>query len=377
MTAALAGKRILIVEDESVFAGNLAHALKQMGAVVLEPVRTAAEGLLTVLLGVDAAILDIRLPDGDVYSVADELSRRKKPFLFLSGVDRAAVPERFRETPFVAKPCREAAWTTALGKLLEPAGSKQPSERIRESERQTADVRAAMIARRLCSLNPLAPDEIDLLRRVGAGPANLWAPRSLIEQHASEHIAPRYVISGWAARIRELKDGRRQVVQLILPGDALQPHLRVRHSGQTVQCLTVVQTVDGSAVRLAARNITRYPGIAAAVDLAAASDRALLLNQVTRLGRQTAHERVANLFLELHDRLQPLGLVHGGGFAFPPTQESLGDLLGLSIVHVNRTLQLMRREGQITLKQGRLTLTDLPALQAIGDYTPPVLEHLG
>jgi CRP-like cAMP-binding protein len=244
-----------------------------------------------------------------------------------------------------------------------------------EKRRNVADIRSAAIARRLGSLLMLTPGETEFLHRVGAGPMSLWAPRSLIEQPAGNHASPRYIISGWAAQVRELNDGRRQLVQLVLPGDPLAPQLQIHHRGQTVQCLTMVQTVDGAAIRLAARDPANFPGIAAAVELAAARDRALLLDQVTRLGRQTAYERVANLFLELHYRCLPIGLVHANGFAFPLTQECLGDLLGLSVVHVNRTLQLMRRQNLITLRQGRLTLNDMPALQAAAEFKPPVLHR--
>jgi CRP-like cAMP-binding protein len=247
---------------------------------------------------------------------------------------------------------------------------------VQDKRRYSVDVRAETIARRLGALAPLTAGEDDFLHRVGSGPASLWAPRSLIEQPAGEQSSPRYLISGWAARVRELQDGRRQLVQLLLPGDALAPQLQVRHRLQTVQCLTMVQTVDGAAIRLAARDPMKFPGIAAAVELAAAHDRAMLLEQVTRLGRQTAYERVANLFMELHYRCQPVGLVHGDGFAFPLTQEGVGDLLGLSVVHVNRTLQLMRHQELISLKHGRLTLLNMPALQEVAEFKPPKLEYL-
>ena len=246
--------------------------------------------------------------------------------------------------------------------------------RVLEKRYHAADVRWVSIARRLGSLIKLSLPETEFLQRVGAGPASLWAAKSLLEQPVGDQSSTRYLISGWAARVRELKNGRRQIVQLILPGDALAPHLEVRHRGQTVHSLTMVHTVDGGAIRLAARDPATFPGIAAAVELAAAHDRALLLEQATRLGRQTAFERVANLVMELHYRCTPIGLVHGDGFQFPLTQETIADLLGLSVVHVNRTVQRMRQQEMISLKQGRLTLLNLPALSEIAEFKPPRLE---
>jgi CRP-like cAMP-binding protein len=244
-----------------------------------------------------------------------------------------------------------------------------------ERRNRAGDLRSEAICQRLSALVSLSETERDFLRRVGSGPMSLWAPRSFVDQPASDHPAPRYIISGWAAHARELQDGRRQFIQLLLPGDALCPLLQVRQP-QTVLCLSMVQTVDGGALRLAAQDRHRFPGIAAAVEVAAAHDRALMIEQVIRLGRQTAYERMANLFVELHHRCSTVGLVHGDGFAFPLTQESLGDLLGLSVVHVNRTLQMMRNQNLIQLKQSRLTLLNLPALREAAEFKPPQATHV-
>jgi CRP-like cAMP-binding protein len=232
------------------------------------------------------------------------------------------------------------------------------------------------IARRLGALAPLSPMETDLLRRVGAGPASIWPARSRIEQAAGNHPSLRYLISGWATCVRELNDGRRQILQVYLPGDALEPHMRVRDRIHSVHCITTVRAVDGGAIRLAAREVARFPGISAAVELAAAHDRALLLEHVTRLGRQSAYERIANFFVELHYRIAMLEAAPVASFSFPLTQELLGDLLGLSVVHVNRTLQLMRQQGVIALRQGQLALLDLPALQQAAEFKPPALRYL-
>jgi CRP-like cAMP-binding protein len=244
------------------------------------------------------------------------------------------------------------------------------------SKNGVGDVRSKSIARRLGLLASLTLEEIDLLHRVGAGPASLWVPRSLLDPSLNDHPSQRYLISGWAARFRVLADGRRQIFQLVLPGDSLSPQLHVRDPAQTAVCLTMAHTVNGAAIGQAALDRKAFPGIAAAIEMAAAHDRAMLMEQVVRLGRQTAFQRVANVFMELHYRCEPVGLVHADGFAFPLTQETLGDLLGLSVVHVNRTLQMMRHEGLITLVQGRLTLLNIPALSDAAEFKPPRLGYI-
>ena len=247
--------------------------------------------------------------------------------------------------------------------------------RITEAPLRSLDVRSDVIAKRLSAFVGLTEEEISFLRLAGSRPPSHWRPNTLIEDPASDPAALLYVISGWAARVREVKGGRRQIVQLILPSDVLSPHIHVCHRSQSVLSLTRVQTVSGGPIRIAARDRGRFPGISAATDMAAAHDRALLMDQVVRLGQQTALERLANLFLELHYRCSTVGLVNNASFAFPLTQQHLGDLVGLSVVHVNRMLQILRQKGLICLKQGRLTLLNLPGLSDIAAFEPPKLEY--
>jgi CRP-like cAMP-binding protein len=89
---------------------------------------------------------------------------------------------------------------------------------------------------------------------------------------------------------------------------------------------------------------------------------------MVRLGQQTAYERVAHFLLELQRRLQIAGLGDSQRFPLPLTQEMLADSLGLSIVHVNRTLQHLRREKLIELRSGVAILLEPQTLSGICDY---------
>jgi hypothetical protein len=108
--------------------------------------------------------------------------------------------------------------------------------------------------------------------------------------------------------------------------------------------------------------------------LSAFLDEGLLLDHVVRLGRQTAYERMAHLILELHWRSMLIGQADDQSFNLPLTQEILADFLGLSIVHVNRTLQQLRREHLIEIAGSRVILLDASQLVAIADYQPPLLR---
>jgi CRP-like cAMP-binding protein len=188
----------------------------------------------------------------------------------------------------------------------------------------------------------------------------------------SKPSAPRIVISGWACRQRTLGDGRRQIVSFVLPGDPCHSLERPTIPGMcTVVALTAVVVADARVVETAVNEQrSDYPGLASAVRLLATHENLLLQDHIVRLGRQTAYERVVHLLLELRERLGTVSMVAQNVFPLPLTQEVLADALGLSIVHVNRTLQQIRRDGMLEFRGGSVTILDLDAMYAVADFMP-------
>jgi len=187
-----------------------------------------------------------------------------------------------------------------------------------------------------------------------------------------EALSPRFVVSGWAARVRWLADGRRQIISFILPGDSVGLCERPQPLAMVpVVALTRVQTLDASPIQHALTSPGTWPGLAQASHIAASLDEAVLMDQVVRLGRQAAYERLAHLLLEPGHRQEQVGLGTAIQFPCPLTQEMIADALGLSIVHVNRTLQQMRREDLVDLKQGRARLLKRDLLKMIADWRVP------
>lgn len=234
------------------------------------------------------------------------------------------------------------------------------------------------VLRRLGALAPLTADEEALIVRLGHRSEEHAANTFLVTE--GESVRARFVISGWACRQRILPDGRRQIFSLVVPGDAIGlcnlggavAHPRPLSATSTV-ALTRLVTVDASGLADALGREEAAPNLARAIHLQAGMDEALLLDHVVRLGRQTAYERVAHLLLELQARLSIIGLADGANFPLPLTQESLADVLGLSIVHVNRTLQQLRREKMIKLAGFKVSLLEPQLLASIADYRPPNL----
>ena len=97
-------------------------------------------------------------------------------------------------------------------------------------------------------------------------------------------------------------------------------------------------------------------------------DAAIQREWTLSLGRRTAISRLAQLFCELRLRLRTVGLAQNDSYHFPLTQVEIGECLGLTSVHVNRTLQELRRRGLVELERRQVRILDLPALQSIAEF---------
>lgn len=223
--------------------------------------------------------------------------------------------------------------------------------------------------RLLSALAPLSTEEIALVRGLARRGETLPAKTEILAE--GELIGrPLLLLSGWVCRQRLLLDGRRQILTFLLPGDLIGmkpwPQPRALSSVMTLGGVTVV---DATPLREAfSQTDPQHPGLRAACAAAAGLEQMRLSDHIMRLGRQTAYERVAHLLLELHERLSLAGLVESKHFSMPLTQEAMADALGLSIVHVNRTLQQLRRDNLVDVKSGICVLHDIKALARIADF---------
>jgi CRP-like cAMP-binding protein len=169
---------------------------------------------------------------------------------------------------------------------------------------------------------------------------------------------------GIVGEVRILADGRRQILALRFPGDALIPS-----DGEALVALTRVRTADGLPLMTRLADASEdYQPLRRAWVAASRTDQAILRDQVVRLGRMSAFERMAHMLLEAHERLAQVGLATDTTFHLPLTQEMVSDVIGLSVVHLNRTLQNLRRSELVVSKQGYVTLVDRPRLVDIASY---------
>jgi CRP-like cAMP-binding protein len=188
------------------------------------------------------------------------------------------------------------------------------------------------------------------------------APRRDLLREGDEPRSVFLVLEGWAGRYKALPDGRRQIVAFLLPGDLFDynGHLlrQMDHSVSAITRLRVAEIGRDELDCLLAR-----PGLAEAFrrsDLLAASiQREWTLN----VGQRSALERIAHLLCETYLRLETVGLARSDRCDFPLTQVDLADATGLTPVHVNRTLQELRRQKLVELSNKKLQVPNMALLR--------------
>jgi len=205
------------------------------------------------------------------------------------------------------------------------------------------------------------------------GPLQTHRPNVRLIQEGDVLDKPRLIRSGWACRIKMLRDGRRQILNYYLPGDVVGFSTEANQTAPAAcVSLTRLMTMDLSGVRkLLMDRPQEFPDLTAACRRMRMQEEHYLLSQITRIGRQKAYERIAHLLLEFHARLKRTGLSEGESFQLPLTQEALADGLGLSAVHVNRTFKLLKRKNLIRLERGSVLLLDPDLLAELASYREP------
>jgi CRP-like cAMP-binding protein len=182
------------------------------------------------------------------------------------------------------------------------------------------------------------------------------------------------LLEGFACRYKVLEDGRRQVVAYFVPGDLCDLRVfilkRMDHSIGAV-CASKVATLSPENVL---RLTHTYPTLTRALWWSTLVEEAIAREWIVNVGQRNALERMAHLFCELLYRFRAVGLNDGMSCTLPLTQVELAETLGLSAVHVNRTLQALRKRKLITLENGTLTIDKLDELKDLSFFNPDYLH---
>ena len=175
---------------------------------------------------------------------------------------------------------------------------------------------------------------------------------------------------GWAARYKELEDGRRQILNILLPGDIFDLQVLVAAEADH----SVLAITQGSAYAIAPQAVRDLMSGSGALTMAfwwtQVQEEAFLREQIVRNGRQSAQERIGHLLLELYRRAQIVKLAGDDTLRLPMTQTQIADTLGLTPIHTNRVLRRLVREGYIEMSRQWIRFLDPDALAAMCDFDP-------
>jgi len=237
------------------------------------------------------------------------------------------------------------------------------------SRSTTAPCSDCILRKREC-FRPFTDKELDFVSRFRSGELQVEPGAAiLLDGHDAPHLHT--VVEGLAIRIKYLPDGRRQVLNIAMPGDliGLQSSL-FGAMAHTVEALTPTRLCVFPRARLFDL-YKQQAELAFDVTWLAAREEAILSEHLVNLGQRPALLRRAYLFAHLFDRAGQVGLLKGRVLNLPLTQEHLADALGLSLVHTNKTLRKLRETGCMSFDRGQLKVHAPEKLFEIAEYDPP------
>jgi CRP-like cAMP-binding protein len=185
------------------------------------------------------------------------------------------------------------------------------------------------------------------------------------------------MLQGWSARVKVLSGGQRAISALHLAGDFVDLHsLLLRPMDHSVVALTACKIAIVPHDRLKAVT-ERHPHLTRLLWLDTLVDAAVHREWIAGLARRSAASRLAHLFCELLLRCDAVGRVNDLSYDLPLTQAILADTLGLSTVHVNRSLQELRQDRLVSLERNRLKILNWDRLAELADFDPAYLNLSG
>lgn len=218
----------------------------------------------------------------------------------------------------------------------------------------------------------ISAEEEQAVRALVADVQDVPADKVFIKQDKPLEVST-LLLDGIVCRYKDLKDGRRQIAQLHVAGDFVDLHSftlkRLDHN-----LLTLTDCRIGLVPHERLLDMTeRFPHLTRVYWLMSNIDAAMSREWELSLGRRDAAAKVAHLFCEMYIRLGVVGMCEGNTCPFPLIQTEIAECVGLTPVHVNRTLQEMRRQGLVELKAKRLVIPDFQRLKDVAEFNPNYL----
>ncbi len=238
------------------------------------------------------------------------------------------------------------------------------------------------------ALNRQHPFVLRLLQHVDLSAADLDSLDGIVDAEFSirrrhdliidgyEYRKLSFVKDGYAVRYKLLRNGKRQILNVVLPGDIVgMPgsfYERASYSVMAISDLRLHVCSLDSYVQLCYRR----PQFGLALSWIAVQEAATYAEHVIDIGRRTPIERLSHFLLELHARLLAVGLAEPARFTLPFSQEVMADVLGLSVPHLNRMMQRLRADKLIADRARTVEFIDPTAMQALAHFQPQALAPI-
>lgn len=237
----------------------------------------------------------------------------------------------------------------------------------------SADSLMEPFIRKLERRDDLSADERQALRELTGRLRDVPAGGDVIGLAAKVEFSA-VLITGLCGRYSALASGARQFTEISVPGDFVDLHgFVMKRLDHGVHAFSDCRVLEVPHEQL--KTVTeRYPHLTRMLWLETVVDAAIHRQWLLALGRQDAPARLARLLCELYLRLEAVDMAKGLSMDLPLTQQELGEALGFSVVHANRTVQALRRRGLIAWRDRRVEILDWPRLVQLAEFDPAYLR---
>lgn len=248
----------------------------------------------------------------------------------------------------------------------------QPIEYKTQAMFAAPDALEALI-RKLESASLLTKEEREAIRRLPAS-IHLIGPGQDLVRDGERLTQCGLLVDGWSYRYKLLAKGRRQILSYHVAGDVPDLHsldLGLLDHGIAALTPYTFALIPHDDLRQLSN---AFPNVAALLRREVLVDAAIFRSWITALGRRSAYGRIAHLFCELYLRQEAVGLSANLRCPMPMRQTDLADATGLTTVHVNRVMKVMRADAFVTLRGRHLAIHDWKGLQRAAEFDPAYLH---
>ncbi|MBZ9774988.1 Crp/Fnr family transcriptional regulator [Mesorhizobium sp. CO1-1-8] len=238
----------------------------------------------------------------------------------------------------------------------------------------TTDGCCTALIRKLEHFKKLSDEDKELLANSVAKTVE-FGPGSDIITQGDQPDYVHLLVDGWAGRYKLLQDGGRNIMAFLIPGDLCDVNValleEMDHSIGALSACKVALIPLATIRTLMDENRT----LARALWWGTLVDEAVLREWLVTVGSRPAQQRVGHLICEMLIRTDAVGLASGNSFDLPLSQQELADTMGMSLVHMNRTLQALRSRELITTNGHKVMVDNLRALTKFTAFDPLYLHQ--